>query len=131
MVPITIATWFTTWNLFIKMMGRAVIRCSACLMFKALMCWNAVSRSGCNWKVFVGQIHLTPERGQPQLNDLVQHTAGNSSAIHCHNKWLWNKYITATDINESESIQNIYKSCAKANGESFSNYINNLKRKST
>ena len=77
-----------------------------CLMLK-LVCWFAVSRSGCNWKFFMGQSHLTSKTGQPQPSDLVQHTAGNSFSIHCDNKWLLNTHITATGKSESESIKNI------------------------
>ena len=49
--------------------------------------------------------HLTLKRGQLQLNDLVQHTAGKSCSIHCDN-------ITATGKSESENMKNIYKKAA-------------------
>ena len=111
MVTMTIAARFTVWNLFIKMMLCAVISSSTCLMFKAFVCWFPVSWSGCNWKFFMDQSHLTPKRDQSQLNDLVQHAAGNSCSIHCDSRCFLNQHITATSKRESKSIKNIYKSC--------------------
>ena len=36
----------------------------------------------------MGLSHLTPKRGQPQLNNSAQHTAGNSCSIHYNNEWV-------------------------------------------
>ena len=100
---------------------------STCLIFKAVIYWFTVSQSGCNWKFFMGQSHMTPKTDQPQLSNLVQHAEGNSCSIHCKNEQLLNTLITAASYSESGSIKNIYKNCAIANGDSFSNYIINLR----
>ena len=68
------------------------------------------------------QSHLTPERGQPQQNDLVQHTVGKPCSINCVNEWLSGKHITATDESDSKTIKNINKTCTIINYNNFSNF---------